>query len=176
MLDFWVIEDLPQWQSEYLAPSILWFSCPRALGKETVWRGHSYYLMPYIRSDIHHFHSQFCSCSLRCITNNYNLVAYNNDNICFAHKFENWTGLGGDSLSLLHLVSLGIAWRLRAGVIDPLTPYCCWLLVHQLFLWIKNLYWTFSCWIASGHGGWVLRVSVQRGLGRSCITFYNLAW
>lgn len=35
-------------------------------------------------------------------------MAYNSDNICFAHEFAIWTRLGGDSLSLLHLVSLGM--------------------------------------------------------------------
>lgn len=39
----------------------------------------------------------------------YGCITNNNDNICFAHKFENWTGLGGDSFSLLHLLFPGIA-------------------------------------------------------------------
>lgn len=104
-----MIEDLSQWKLEYLSPSILWFSCPRALGEETVME-RSFLLLECLILEITYIISIHSSVSVLygCITNNYNLVAYNNDNICFAHKFENWTGLGADSLSLLHLVSPGI--------------------------------------------------------------------
>ena len=51
-----------------------------------------------------------------CVTNHPNLGVYNND-ICFAHEFVIWTGLGRDSLFLLHLVSPGVAQRLRATAV-----------------------------------------------------------
>jgi hypothetical protein len=48
-----------------------------------------------------------------------NLVAWNNDNICFAHNYTNWAGLFGDRL-LLHLGWLE-GWYLKwsKGVLIP---------------------------------------------------------
>ena len=51
-----------------------------------------------------------------------NLLAHNSDNIHF--ELAVWTGLSGDSLFLLHVVSPGMAWRPRATVVGQLTLLC----------------------------------------------------
>ena len=76
--------------------------------------------MPCIGNDTHRLHLHSCSSSLLMRSKSpQNLLAHNSDNIRF--ELAIWTGLSGDGLFLLRVVSPEMAWRLRAAVVGHLT-------------------------------------------------------
>lgn len=151
----------------------------RALEKERVWRS-PFSLLECLILDVTYIISTHSPVPVLywCMTNNYNLEAYNNDNICFAHKFAIWIGLCG-SLSVFHWCPLGWLedWGLESLANSPTiakTGVCLYI----SYGCSQHTYSGLSAarLTASGHGDCVSRASILRTLSRSYITFYKLAW